>query len=162
MKKLNKKSTIPPPLLRRPATAPYFHPLFWFFRFPPPGKVIQIYSNLNLNLNEWVISIISDQIYCIRYFELDEWRIIVYFEYCKDSEFLIEGFKLNNFFLSGRKKIILEKICSAVVVWYVVITSCNGLLTHWNQSKYIIRGFVIHYFEYATETLIPSSRFKWF
>ena len=60
--------------------------------------------------------------------------------------------------VEGKK--ILEKICSTVVVWYVVITSFNGLLTHWNQSKYVIRGFIINYFEHATETLIPSSRFK--
>ena len=33
----------PPPPLRQPAPAPYFQPLFWFFRVPHPGKVIKIY-----------------------------------------------------------------------------------------------------------------------
>ena len=162
MKKWNKKSSTPPPFKKTCPCTILPPPFFDFSDSPLLGKVIQIYWNLNLDLNEWVISIILDQIYCICYFELDEWRIIVYFEYCKDTEFLIEGFKLNNFFLSWRKKRILAKICSTVVVWYVVITSCNCLLTHWNQSKYVIRGFIINYFEHATETLIPSSRFKWF
>ena len=33
------------PLLRRPAPAPYFHPLFLVFQIPlpPPGEVIKIY-----------------------------------------------------------------------------------------------------------------------
>ena len=29
-------------LLRRPASAPYFHPFFFFFRPLPPGEVIKI------------------------------------------------------------------------------------------------------------------------
>ena len=47
MKTLNRKSASPPlppsPPLRRPAPAPYFQPLFWFFRVPHPGEVIKIY-----------------------------------------------------------------------------------------------------------------------
>ena len=78
----------------------------------------------------------------------------------RDSEFLIEAFKLNQSFKAEDKKRILEKICSTVVVWYMAVPSCHDLLTLWNQIKYIIRGFVIKSFEHATETLIPSSRFK--
>ena len=37
------KSASPPTFLRRPAPAPYFHPLFLIFRSPPPGKVIKVY-----------------------------------------------------------------------------------------------------------------------
>ena len=45
MEKLNKKSVSPPPLsvLRRPAPAPYFHPLFSVFQTPFPGEVVKIY-----------------------------------------------------------------------------------------------------------------------
>ena len=53
----------------------------------------------------------------------------------RDSEFLIEAFKLNQSFKVEGKKRILETICSTVVVWYMVIPSCNGLLTRWNQVK---------------------------
>ena len=36
MKKSNRKSdSLPPPLLRRPAPAPYFHPLFLIFQISP-------------------------------------------------------------------------------------------------------------------------------
>ena len=50
------------------------------------------------------------------------------------SEFLIEAFKLNQSFIVGKKRI-LETIFSTVVVWNVVIPSCNGLLTLSNQVK---------------------------
>ena len=33
----------PPPLLRGPALAPYFHPFFLIFQIPPPSEVIKIY-----------------------------------------------------------------------------------------------------------------------
>ena len=50
------------------------------------------------------------------------------------SEFLIEAFKLNQSFIVEKKRI-LETIFSTVVVWNVVIPSCNGLLTLSNQVK---------------------------
>ena len=53
----------------------------------------------------------------------------------RDSEFLIEAFKLNQSFKVEGKKRIFETIFSTVVVWYVVIPSCDGLLTLWNQIK---------------------------
>ena len=38
------KCQTPSPLLKRPAPAPYFHPLFKVFQSsPPPGKLIKIY-----------------------------------------------------------------------------------------------------------------------
>ena len=37
-----------PPLLKRPAPAPYFHPLFSVFQISPLGEVIKIYSPLPL------------------------------------------------------------------------------------------------------------------
>ena len=37
-----------PFLLRRPASAPYFHSLLKIFQIPPTGKVIKIYSTLLL------------------------------------------------------------------------------------------------------------------
>ena len=45
----------PPPPLRRPASAPYFHLLFLFFRFPSPplGEVFKIYSPLPLKKKGW-------------------------------------------------------------------------------------------------------------
>ena len=45
MEKLNKKSVSPPPpsVLRRPAPAPYFHPLFLVFQTPFSGEVVKIY-----------------------------------------------------------------------------------------------------------------------
>ena len=51
--KLNRKSVSPPlpptPCLRRAAPAPYFHPLFMIFQFPPPPrKVIKILTPLLL------------------------------------------------------------------------------------------------------------------
>ena len=75
----------------------------------------------------------------------------------RDAEFLIEAFKFNQCFKPEGKKRIIETICSTVVFWYVVIPSCHGLLTLWNQIKYIIRGFVIHSLEHATETLITDT-----
>ena len=53
----------------------------------------------------------------------------------RDSEFLIDAFTLQQYFkVEGKKKKrIFQTICSTVVVWYVVIPSCNGLLTLWNQ-----------------------------
>ena len=37
----------PPPILRRPAPAPYFHPLFLIFQIPPsPEEAIKIYFPL--------------------------------------------------------------------------------------------------------------------
>ena len=53
----------------------------------------------------------------------------------RDSEFLIEAFKLNQSFKVEEKKRILETITSTAAVWYVVIPSCDGLLTLWNQIK---------------------------
>ena len=50
------------------------------------------------------------------------------------SEFLIEAFKLNQSFIVEKKRI-LETIFSTVVVWNVVIPTCNGLLTLLNQVK---------------------------
>ena len=47
----------------------------------------------------------------------------------RDSEFLIEAFKLNQSFKVEEKKRILETITSTAVVWYVVIPSCDGPLT---------------------------------
>ena len=38
----------PPPLLRRPAPAPYFYSLFLIVHFPPPGEVINIHFPLPL------------------------------------------------------------------------------------------------------------------
>ena len=40
---INLKMEKCPPLLRRPAPAPYFHPLFSVFQIPPPGEVFKIY-----------------------------------------------------------------------------------------------------------------------
>ena len=56
-----------------------------------------------------------------------------FFNIARDSEFLIESFKLNQSFKVEGKKRIRETICSTVVIWYVFIPSCNGLLTPWNQ-----------------------------
>ena len=40
----NKLEKFQPPLLRRSAPAPFFHPLFSNFQIsPPPGEVIKIY-----------------------------------------------------------------------------------------------------------------------
>ena len=43
MKKLNRKS-VSLPLLREPAPAPYFHPLFFNFQIRPLGEVVKIPS----------------------------------------------------------------------------------------------------------------------
>ena len=56
-----------------------------------------------------------------------------FFNIARDSEFLIESFKLNQSFKVEGKKRIRETICSTMVIWYVVIPSCNGLLTPWNE-----------------------------
>ena len=44
LKQLNRKSVTPPPPLRRPAPAPYFHPLPLIFQIAtPPAEVIKIH-----------------------------------------------------------------------------------------------------------------------
>ena len=51
MNKLNRKTVSPPPLLRRPAPTPYFHPLFLFFQnLPNYFEMVNTVNNMETQI----------------------------------------------------------------------------------------------------------------